>query len=203
LSRVVIRVSADAERTHHRQPARQALAYRALGDLHADALGHALGHRIRHAAEQQAVAHAHHQVAERLRGGVAEQAPQHLLAAQFRVAAVGGGDIADHLRLDLPDRDQFRQHGKPAQRPRRQRQRAGGERGSLRGAVGDAACLGLRLAAGADLAARDVADEVEDRAGHAAVVFRGDHGGELLAVVAHAGLGDWGAWSRVESRRCR
>jgi hypothetical protein len=47
------------------------------------------------------------------------------------VVAVGSGDVADHLRLDLPDRDQLRQQGQPAQRSRWQRQRTGGERGAL------------------------------------------------------------------------
>ena len=168
--------------------ARQDREHRALADLHAELLGDALDHGVADPPEQQPVAHPHHQVAERLRRGVAEQAPHHLFAAEAGVAAVGGGDIADHLRLDLPDRDQFRQQGQPAQRPRRQGQRAGGDCGASGGAVGQPAGLGGRLRAVADGAVGHLADEIQDRAGDPAVDGRPNDGGYVLGGSGHAWL---------------
>ncbi len=120
-----------------------------------------------------------------------KQAPQHLFAAQAGIATVGGGDIADHLRLDLPDCDQFRQQGQPTQRSRRQCQRTGGERGALGGAVGQLACFGGWILAVANLAGWHLTDEIENGLGDPVVLDRCDHRGDLLAVLGHAGLRGW------------
>src|SRR6185437_13325390 len=53
-------------------------------------------------------------VAHGLRGCVTKQAIHHLLAREGGMLTADGGDIGDHLRLDFPDRHQFRQHRQPA-----------------------------------------------------------------------------------------
>jgi hypothetical protein len=142
---------------------------------------------VRHApAEHQPVAHAHDEIAERLRGGMPEQAPQHLFAAQRGVASVGSGDVADHLALDFPDRDQLRQQRQPAQRAGRQCQRTGGERGALCGTIAQrrASASGSLLLS--TLLFGHLTDEIEDRLRHPVVFDRCDDGGDFwLLLVMH------------------
>ena len=65
-----------------------------------------------------------------------KQAIHHLFAIQARAGAIGTRDVGDQLRLDAPDRRQFRNDGQPAQRSGRQGQGSGRQRGLVRGGLG-------------------------------------------------------------------
>jgi len=187
---VVVRVPTYTNRADDRHPARQAFTQRTLRDLDADLLGDTFDHAVRHAAKNQAIAQSYHQIAERLRGSVPEQAPQHLLAAQFRMLAVRGGDVTDQLCLDFPDRNQFRQDRQPAERARRQGERAGGHRGALGRAIGQSPRFGLRIAVAVYLAVGNLADEVQDRPRNPVAGFvLGDDGREIGAGRCIVALG--------------
>ncbi len=161
---VVVRIRTDAERTDDRQPARDAASDQALGNADADLRCDALDHAQRHVLDQEARADLHDDVAHRLRGGMAEQAIQHARGRQLGADAVGGRDVRDHLALDAPDRDELGHDREPADRARRQRKRAGRDRGPVGGRRGDRARALLRTAALVLGRVRHLAGDIEHRA---------------------------------------
>ena len=152
----------STERTEDRDPARDPFADQPLRDVHADLQGHRLDFGARRALDDQAFADLRNQIADGLRVGMVEQAIEHLFTLELGRLAVAAGDVGDHLRLQLPQGPQFGKKGQPAERARRQRQAAGGQRRLPGRFAGQRAGTSLRLLPPLLHARRGLADIIEN-----------------------------------------
>lgn len=158
---VVPGVATDSDRTEHGDHAGYAFAQGALGDLDADLAGCGFDGSVARLFHQVSFADADDEIAHRLRGGVAEEAVEHLFPGELRLFVKDGGDVGNHLSLDFPDGHDFRKDGGPRKGSGRKGEDTGGGRGTRCGRAGDHPGRFQGRGRWAPLAFRDVPEKTE------------------------------------------
>lgn len=120
-----------------------------------------------------AIAHADHEIAHGHGGTVAEDAVEHLALREGGSLAVEAGEVGDHLALDVPYGQEFRNDGEPAERTGRKCESACGGGGLGSCGIRDLSRAGGGIGDGDLLRFGNAADQFENGIAETAVRFLG------------------------------